>query len=48
MFDSFRLGDYSSTVVDSSDGLTFVSANEYIGSDGSTDIWRTHVQKFKN
>ena len=45
-FDSFRLGDYSSTVLDPADGLTFWSANEYIGSDGSTDIWRTHIASF--
>jgi hypothetical protein len=45
-FDSFRLGDYSTTVVDPSDGLTFWSANEYIGSDGSTDVWRTHIASF--
>jgi hypothetical protein len=46
-YDSFRIGDYSSTVIDPSDGLTFWSANEYIGSDGSTDIWRTHIASFK-
>jgi hypothetical protein len=43
----FRIGDYSSTVLDPSDRLTFWSANEYIGSDGSTDIWRTHLTSFK-
>jgi hypothetical protein len=41
-----RIGDYSSTVVDPSDGLTFWSANEYIGRDGSSDIWRTHIASF--
>ena len=46
-YDSFRIGDYSSTVIDPSDGLTFWSANEYIGSDGSTDIWRTHIASFQ-
>jgi hypothetical protein len=44
---SSRIGDYSSTVVDPSDALTFWSANEYIGSDGSSDIWRTHIASFK-
>jgi hypothetical protein len=44
---SFRLGDYSSTVVDPSDGLTFWSANEYIGNDGGSDIWRTHIVSFQ-
>jgi hypothetical protein len=43
----YRIGDYSSTVMDPSDGLTFWSANEYIGFDGSTDIWRTHLTSFK-
>jgi hypothetical protein len=43
---SFRIGDYSTTVVDPSDRVTFWSANEYIGSDGSTDIWRTHITSF--
>ena len=46
MSQSFRLGDYSSTVIDPSDGLTFWSANEYIGSDGNSDIWRTHIASF--
>jgi hypothetical protein len=43
---SFRIGDYSSTVLDS-DGLTFWSANEYIGADGSSDIWRTKIASFQ-
>jgi methionine-rich copper-binding protein CopC len=43
---SFRIGDYSSTVLDPSDGTTFWSANEYIGSDGFNDIWNTHIQSF--
>jgi protocatechuate 3,4-dioxygenase beta subunit len=42
---NFRIGDYSSTVLDP-DGKTFWSANEYIGSDGSSDIWRTHIESF--
>jgi hypothetical protein len=42
----FRVGDYSSTVLDPADRLTFWSANEYIGSDGLTDIWRTHLTSF--
>lgn len=46
-YDGFRIGDYSSTVLDPADRLTFWSANEYIGSDGSTDIWRTHLTSFK-
>jgi hypothetical protein len=40
-----RIGDYSTTVLDS-DGLTFWSANEYIGNHGSTDIWLTHITSF--
>jgi hypothetical protein len=34
---NFRIGDYSSTVVDPSDGRTFWSANEYIGDNGGPD-----------
>ena len=45
-FVSFRIGDYSTIVLDPSDGRTFWGANEYIGSDGNTDIWRTHVTSF--
>jgi len=30
----------------SPDGKTFWAANEYIGSDGATDIWRTHITSF--
>ncbi|MGZ8884734.1 MAG: hypothetical protein ACXW0U_07485 [Halobacteriota archaeon] len=44
---SFRIGDYSTTVLDPSNGTTFWSANEYIGADGSSDIWRTHIASFK-
>jgi len=43
---SSRIGDYSTTMVDPSDGVTFWSANEYIGSDGLSDIWRTHITSF--
>jgi len=45
-FYSSRLGDYSSTVLDPADGLTFWSANEHIGNDGASDIWRTHIASF--
>jgi len=37
-----RVGDYSATTVDPSDGLTFWSANEYQGS----DFWDTHIASF--
>ena len=33
-------------MIDESDGTTFWSANEYIGSDGSSDIWKTHLTSF--
>jgi hypothetical protein len=46
MADSFRIGDYSSTVLDS-DGKTFWSANEFVNANGSTDIWSTHIAAFK-
>lgn len=46
-FFSFRIGDYSTIVVDPSDGKTFWSANEYIGSDGDSNIWRTHITSFR-
>ena len=45
-FANFRLGDYSTTTIDPSDGITFWSANEYIGADGASDIWRTHLTSF--
>jgi methionine-rich copper-binding protein CopC len=45
-FENFRIGDYSSTVVDPTDGTTFWSANEYSGADAATDIWRTHITSF--
>jgi hypothetical protein len=43
---SFRIGDYSTIVLDPSDDLTFWSANEYAGADAQTDIWRTHINSF--
>jgi hypothetical protein len=43
---SSRIGDYSTAVLDPSDKRTFWAANEYIGSDGSTDIWKTHITSF--
>jgi hypothetical protein len=43
---NYRIGDYSTTVLDSSDGATFWSANEYIGNDGNSDIWLTHITSF--
>jgi hypothetical protein len=39
-----RVGDFSSTVVDPSDGLTFWGAGEYQGA----DFWDTHVASFKS
>jgi hypothetical protein len=39
-----RVGDFSGTSVDPSDGLTFWSANEYQGS----DFWDTHIASFKS
>jgi hypothetical protein len=37
-----RVGDYSGTTVDPSDGLTFWSGNEYQGA----DFWDTHIASF--
>jgi hypothetical protein len=45
-FLNFRIGDYSTTVLDPSNGRTFWSANEYVGNDGGSDIWRTHITSF--
>ena len=42
----FRVGDYSTVVVDPADGLTFWAANEYVGADGFTNIWNTKVTAF--
>jgi hypothetical protein len=39
-----RVGDFSSTVVDPSDGLTFWGAGEYQGA----DFWDTHIASFKS
>ena len=44
-FANSRIGDYSTTVLDP-DGRTFWSANEYIGNDGFSNIWRTHITSF--
>ncbi len=46
-FVNFRIGDYSTIVVDPSDGKTFWAANEYIGPDGDSNIWRTHITSFR-
>ncbi|HRI16744.1 MAG TPA: hypothetical protein PLX89_27445, partial [Verrucomicrobiota bacterium] len=43
---SFRIGDYSTVVLDPTDGKTFWAANEYIGNDGDFDIWKTHITSF--
>jgi protocatechuate 3,4-dioxygenase beta subunit len=43
---SFRIGDYSTIVIDPSDGNTFWAANEYSGPDSANDIWRTHITSF--
>ena len=40
-----RIGDYSTVVLDPN-GTTFWAANEYIGPDGATDIWRTYLASF--
>jgi hypothetical protein len=45
-YENFRIGDYSTIVLDPSDERTFWSANEYIGSDGQNDIWLTHITSF--
>ena len=45
--DNFRLGDYSTTVLDPSDGVTFWSANQYIGADGYDNIWKTKIVGFQ-
>ena len=45
---NFRIGDYSTTVLDLTNDQqdVFWSANEYIGDGGRTDIWRTHISSF--
>jgi uncharacterized repeat protein (TIGR01451 family) len=40
-----RIGDYSSAVLDPSTN-SFWAANEYIGANGSTDIWNTAIANF--
>jgi len=45
-FVSSRIGDYSTAVLDPSDNRTFWAANEYIGADARSDIWRTHITSF--
>ena len=44
---SGRIGDYSTIVLDPSDGRTFWAANEYIGADGASDVWLTHITSFR-
>jgi len=44
-FVNFRIGDYSTVVLDS-DQTTFWAANEYIGTHGASDIWLTHITSF--
>jgi streptogramin lyase len=44
---SERTGDYSTVEVDPTDGTTFWAANEYIGADGGTNLWRTHIVSFQ-
>jgi hypothetical protein len=48
MADNFRIGDYSTTILDPNDNLTFWSANEFVGPNGSSDIWSTHITSFKS
>jgi protocatechuate 3,4-dioxygenase beta subunit/methionine-rich copper-binding protein CopC len=43
---SFREGDYSTVVLDPTDGMTFWAANEYAGPDAGTDIWNTRIGSF--
>jgi hypothetical protein len=42
---NFRIGDYSTTVLDPN-GKKFWSANEYIGDSPNTNIWRTNITSF--
>jgi hypothetical protein len=44
---SDRTGDYSTVEVDPTDGTTFWTANEYVGADGGTNLWRTHIASFQ-
>jgi hypothetical protein len=41
---NFRIGDYSTTVLDPTDGLTFWAANEYSGTDF---LWNTQISSFQ-
>ena len=45
---NFRIGDYSTTVLDLTNDKedVFWSANEYIGDGGTINIWRTHITSF--
>lgn len=43
---SSREGDYSTVVLDPTDGKTFWAANEYAGSDAGSDLWRTKIASF--
>lgn len=47
LFANFRIGDYSTIVVDPTDGKTFWATNEYIGPDGDSNVWRTHITSFR-
>lgn len=47
LFVNFRIGDYSTIVVDPTDGKTFWATNEYIGPDSDSNIWRTHITSFR-
>lgn len=42
---NFRIGDYSTTVLDPN-GKLFWSANEYIGNSPNINIWRTNITSF--
>jgi hypothetical protein len=43
---SFRTGDYSTTVTDPADNLTFWSSNEYVPPNPYSDIWATYASSF--
>jgi protocatechuate 3,4-dioxygenase beta subunit len=45
-YENFRIGDYSTVVIDPTDGNTFWAANEYSGPDAASDIWSTHITSF--
>lgn len=46
MYWNDRIGDYSTTVLDPSDGVTFWSANEYVAIDDASNAWWTHIASF--